>query len=87
MRDNILFGAEFDQKWYDEVIEGCALLPDLDMLPAGDLTEIGEKVTPTTILSGLYDLLHLLKLSYCNCILSIAGHKLIRRTKTKSKLS
>ena len=26
------------------MIESCALQPDIDMLPAGDSTEIGEKV-------------------------------------------
>ncbi|KAH7620070.1 putative ABC transporter C family member 10 [Nannochloris sp. 'desiccata'] len=28
---------------YHKVLEACALLPDIDMLPAGDATEIGEK--------------------------------------------
>ncbi|XP_058820090.1 multidrug resistance-associated protein 1-like [Topomyia yanbarensis] len=43
LRENILFGKPLDQQKYDKVIQGCALLPDLDMLPAGDATEIGEK--------------------------------------------
>ncbi|KAF6030470.1 ABCC1 [Bugula neritina] len=43
LRDNILFGAEYEQSWYSKVVEACALLPDFSMLPAGDLTEIGEK--------------------------------------------
>ncbi|KAJ2711587.1 hypothetical protein H4R19_003175, partial [Coemansia spiralis] len=43
LRDNILFGNCFDQELYDRVIDACALRPDLDMLPAGDMTEIGEK--------------------------------------------
>ncbi|KAJ1882836.1 hypothetical protein LPJ57_000651 [Coemansia sp. RSA 486] len=43
VRDNILFGYRFDQEFYDRVIDACALRPDLDMLPAGDKTEIGEK--------------------------------------------
>ncbi|KAJ2704612.1 hypothetical protein FB645_003109 [Coemansia sp. IMI 203386] len=43
LRDNILFGHRFDQAFYDRVIDACALRPDLDMLPAGDKTEIGEK--------------------------------------------
>ncbi|XP_062549079.1 multidrug resistance-associated protein 1-like isoform X2 [Armigeres subalbatus] len=43
LRDNILFGRKYDQKKYDRVIECCALKPDLDMLPGGDSTEIGEK--------------------------------------------
>ena len=45
LRDNIVFGLDFDQDWYDKVVEACALQQDLDMLPAGDLTEIGEKVS------------------------------------------
>lgn len=44
LRDNILFGTEFDRHLYDRVLFSCALLPDLEMLPAGDMTEIGEKV-------------------------------------------
>mmetsp|Transcript_1973 Transcript_1973/g.4859 ORF Transcript_1973/g.4859 Transcript_1973/m.4859 type:complete len:1649 (-) Transcript_1973:101-5047(-) len=43
LRGNILFGREFDQARYDEVIEACALLDDLAVLPAGDKTEIGER--------------------------------------------
>jgi ATP-binding cassette subfamily C (CFTR/MRP) protein 1 len=43
VRENIIFGKEFDQKWYDEVVDACALRADLDMLPAGDKTEIGER--------------------------------------------
>ncbi|KAJ1813519.1 hypothetical protein LPJ56_005144, partial [Coemansia sp. RSA 2599] len=43
LRDNILFGHEMDIEFYQQVIEACALGPDVGMLPAGDLTEIGEK--------------------------------------------
>lgn len=43
VKDNILFGKEMDKAWYKEVIEACALQADLDMLPQGDLTEIGER--------------------------------------------
>ena len=43
VKDNILFGKEYDRRWYDAVIDACALRPDLDMLPHGDLTEIGER--------------------------------------------
>ncbi|KAH8887388.1 hypothetical protein GQ53DRAFT_292786 [Thozetella sp. PMI_491] len=43
VKDNILFGKEMDEDWYKEVIEACALQPDLHMLPNGDLTEIGER--------------------------------------------
>lgn len=44
MRENILFGKTYDPKWYRKVISNCALVPDLEILPGGDMTEIGEKV-------------------------------------------
>jgi len=43
VRENIVFGKEFDPVWYAAVIEACALQPDIDMLPDGDMTEIGER--------------------------------------------
>lgn len=43
VRDNILFGSSFDDVRYKEVIRVCALQADLDILPAGDFTEIGER--------------------------------------------
>uniref|UniRef100_A0AAY4DHX2 ATP-binding cassette sub-family C member 10 n=1 Tax=Denticeps clupeoides TaxID=299321 RepID=A0AAY4DHX2_9TELE len=42
VRDNILFGREFDQNFYQSVIEACALSDDLNIFPAGDRTEVGE---------------------------------------------
>ncbi|KAF9276165.1 hypothetical protein BGZ68_010215 [Mortierella alpina] len=43
VRDNILFGKTFDQKKYDSIIYASGLQPDLEMLSAGDQTEIGER--------------------------------------------
>lgn len=47
LRDNItMFGPRdkvFDSAWYGMVVEACCLKDDLDMLPASDLTEIGER--------------------------------------------
>uniref|UniRef100_A0A8C5TS46 Canalicular multispecific organic anion transporter 1 n=1 Tax=Malurus cyaneus samueli TaxID=2593467 RepID=A0A8C5TS46_9PASS len=43
LKDNIIFGSELDEARYQQVIKACALLPDLELLPAGDQTEIGEK--------------------------------------------
>ncbi|KAH8413308.1 hypothetical protein KR009_009966 [Drosophila setifemur] len=43
VRDNILFGQPYDRKRYNKVIDACALRADIDILSAGDLTEIGEK--------------------------------------------
>ena len=43
LKENIVFGAAFDEARYRRVVEGCALLPDIAALPGGDLTEIGEQ--------------------------------------------
>lgn len=43
VRDNILFGNAFDPVRYDLVLMVCGLLPDIEILPAGDQTEIGER--------------------------------------------
>ncbi|KAH0552967.1 hypothetical protein GP486_006837, partial [Trichoglossum hirsutum] len=43
VKDNILFGKEYNAEWYTKIIESCALGPDLEILPQGDLTEIGER--------------------------------------------
>ncbi|KFV54269.1 Multidrug resistance-associated protein 7, partial [Gavia stellata] len=42
VRENILFGREYDASLYEEVLEACALSEDLNILPAGDQTEVGE---------------------------------------------
>ncbi|KAG0214051.1 Multidrug resistance-associated protein 1 [Mortierella sp. GBA30] len=43
LRDNITFGSEFDQEKYDKIVFAAGLEPDLEMLSAGDQTEIGER--------------------------------------------
>ncbi|XP_038053890.1 ATP-binding cassette sub-family C member 9-like isoform X2 [Patiria miniata] len=43
LRDNILFGQPYHAKRYQKVLKACALQTDIEILPAGDLTEIGEK--------------------------------------------
>lgn len=43
LRENILFGSEFDERKYAKVIKACQLVDDLLILPSGDNTEIGEK--------------------------------------------
>ncbi|NXB65935.1 MRP7 protein, partial [Struthidea cinerea] len=42
VQENILFGREYDARLYEEVLEACALSEDLNILPAGDQTEVGE---------------------------------------------
>ncbi|XP_014612653.1 PREDICTED: multidrug resistance-associated protein 1 isoform X1 [Polistes canadensis] len=43
LQDNVLFGKPLNKALYNRVIDACMLGPDLEMLPAGDQTEIGEK--------------------------------------------
>ena len=43
LKDNILFGSKEESDRYWDAIKDCALTSDLDILPAKDMTEIGEK--------------------------------------------
>ncbi|XP_063605857.1 multidrug resistance-associated protein 1-like [Penaeus indicus] len=43
LEDNILFNNKKDEDRYSSCVRACALQSDLDMLPGGDQTEIGEK--------------------------------------------
>uniref|UniRef100_A0ACD5UVY2 Uncharacterized protein n=1 Tax=Avena sativa TaxID=4498 RepID=A0ACD5UVY2_AVESA len=43
VRDNILFGSPFQPPRYERAIDVTSLRHDLDLLPGGDLTEIGER--------------------------------------------
>ncbi len=52
VRDNILFGKPYDEKHYRETLRVCCLEPDLLILPAGDLTELGGKGVN---LSGMFN--------------------------------
>lgn len=42
-RDNILFGHEYDEDFYNKTIDACQLLTDLEILPDGHETLVGEK--------------------------------------------
>lgn len=43
IRENILFGEDFDEERYNETIYACALEDDLEAMPLGDETRVGEK--------------------------------------------
>ncbi|CAI5454874.1 unnamed protein product [Caenorhabditis angaria] len=43
LKQNITFGKQYDEYFYSRVLDACALHRDLQMLPLGDMTEIGEK--------------------------------------------
>ncbi|XP_054158572.1 ATP-binding cassette sub-family C member 4-like [Oppia nitens] len=43
VRDNILFGSEYDEHRYQQVVNVCALDRDFQLFPFGDRTLVGEK--------------------------------------------
>ncbi|KAF2353844.1 ABC transporter type 1 transmembrane domain [Trinorchestia longiramus] len=45
VRQNIIFGRPYDEKKYGEVIKVCGLEADLEQLPEGDLSLVGERGT------------------------------------------
>lgn len=58
IRNNILFGLNYDEGRYLKVIQQCALEKDLELFEAGDTTEVGEKgVTLRSVLGCSMSLL------------------------------
>jgi ABC-type multidrug transport system fused ATPase/permease subunit len=45
LRENVLFGREWDEHRYWTAITNASLLPDLEILPDGDLTEVSPRVS------------------------------------------
>ncbi|KAF5918884.1 hypothetical protein HPG69_005925, partial [Diceros bicornis minor] len=43
VEENITFESPFNKQRYKMVIEACSLQPDIDILPHGDQTQIGER--------------------------------------------
>ena len=43
IQENILFGSAMYRRRYEETLERCSLVKDLESFPNGDLTEIGER--------------------------------------------
>ncbi|XP_039333978.2 multidrug resistance-associated protein 1 isoform X1 [Saimiri boliviensis] len=64
LRENILFGCQLEEQYYKSVIQACALLPDLEILPSGDRTEIGEK--GVNLSGGQKQRVSLARAVYCN---------------------
>ena len=64
VKENILFGRDYDRDWYEKVIDACALRPDLEMLPNGDHTEIGER--GITVSGGQKQRLNIARAIYFN---------------------
>ena len=45
VRSNIIFGAQYEPAWYDQIIGACALEEDFRQMSNGDLTQLGEMGT------------------------------------------
>ncbi|XP_070538168.1 ATP-binding cassette sub-family C member 5-like [Ptychodera flava] len=43
VRENILFSKEYDHERYQTTLDACNLRPDMEVLPRGEETEIGER--------------------------------------------
>ena len=43
VRDNILFGLEYEEEWYQKVVDACCLREDVEQLSMGDMTLVGER--------------------------------------------
>ncbi|NWX82088.1 MRP9 protein, partial [Nothoprocta pentlandii] len=43
IRENILFGEEYNEQRYNYAVNVCSLESDMEILPHGDMTEIGER--------------------------------------------
>jgi ABC-type multidrug transport system fused ATPase/permease subunit len=48
LKNNILFNSDLDEERYQQAIAACCLNPDLEQLPARDMTEIGEKANESS---------------------------------------
>ena len=56
IKDNILFGRPYDEELYNQVLYLTTLMTDIELLPAGDMTEIGEKVNMNTNLENVLNI-------------------------------
>ncbi|OWZ29769.1 ATP-binding cassette transporter [Cryptococcus neoformans AD2-60a] len=45
IKENIVFGSNWDKRRYDHVVKACALQRDFEIFELGDETEVGEKGT------------------------------------------
>ncbi|KAJ3876293.1 ABC transporter [Lentinula edodes] len=69
IRENICFGRAFNEGRYWTAIKDSCLEPDLEMLPHGDMTEVGEK--GISLSGGQKQRLNICRAIYCNTDIQI----------------
>ncbi|TRM64251.1 P-loop containing nucleoside triphosphate hydrolase protein [Schizophyllum amplum] len=69
IRENICFGRAYEEKKYWAAVHDACLEPDLDMLPNGDHTEVGEK--GISLSGGQKQRLNICRAIYCDADITI----------------
>ncbi|KAG6854376.1 hypothetical protein C0991_007367 [Blastosporella zonata] len=69
IRENICFGRPFEEERYWKAINYSCLGPDLEMLPNGDLTEVGEK--GISLSGGQKQRMNICRAIYCDTDIQI----------------
>ncbi|CAA7266944.1 unnamed protein product [Cyclocybe aegerita] len=69
IRENICFGRPFEEERYWKAIRDSCLEPDLEMLPNGDMTEVGEK--GISLSGGQKQRLNICRAIYCDTEIQI----------------
>lgn len=80
LQENITFGRNFSKYYYTRVVEACALTSDLNMLPQGGSTEIGEKVSITSLYC------YCLRVSTCLEVKKLVCHWLVLFTRIQMSI-
>ena len=81
VRENITFGQPFDEERYWKAVHDACLEADLELLPNGDMTEVGERVSTATgirVIGGCVDHAH--RVSRCRAGRSSASTSAVPST-------
>ena len=69
IRENICFGRPFEEGRYWKAVTDSCLQPDLEVLPNGDMTEVGEK--GISLSGGQKQRLNICRAIYCDTEIQI----------------
>lgn len=64
LKDNIIFGNNYNEIIYKNILNACGLDVDIDLLPGDDLTRIGEK--GINLSGGQKQRVSIARAIYCN---------------------